>query len=154
MKGCPHSTICCVGKKSPNDKAGLGFNSNKKKKHKSFKKKGQEEVKNWAKIIFFKCKIEGNHVRSCQLKKKPHSDKQQEKRPQVHSHAQPRVEDRPVANNTQVNASHVEKSSEKKVKSRHCYSYCEKGHVASSCTKGDMLALQVTFACVFGVKMM
>ncbi|KAE8815969.1 hypothetical protein D1007_06507 [Hordeum vulgare] len=74
------------GQKSPNDKNGLGFNSNKKKKSKSFKKKGQEQVKNLAKIICFKCKIEGHHVRSCPLKKKPQSHKQQGKRPQVHSH--------------------------------------------------------------------
>ena len=40
--------------KSPNDKCGLGFNSNKKKKSKSNKKKGQKQVKNLAKIIFFK----------------------------------------------------------------------------------------------------
>ena len=53
------------------------------------KKKGQEQVKNSAKIVCFKCKVEGHHVRSCPLKKKPISDKQQGKRPQVHSHAQP-----------------------------------------------------------------
>ena len=45
--------------KSPNDKGGLGFNSNKKKKSKRIKKKGQEQVKNSAKIICFKCKVEG-----------------------------------------------------------------------------------------------
>jgi len=62
--------------KSPNGKGGLGFNSNKKKKSKMNKKKGQEQVKNSAKIICFKCKVEGHHVRSCPLKKKPISDKQ------------------------------------------------------------------------------
>ncbi|KAE8774685.1 hypothetical protein D1007_52925 [Hordeum vulgare] len=45
------------GQKSPNDKYGLGFNSNKKNKSKSFKKKGQEQAKNSAKFICFKCKI-------------------------------------------------------------------------------------------------
>src|SRR5215216_2871702 len=73
--------------KSPNDKGGLGFNSNKKRKYKMNKNKGQEQIKNSAKIVCFKCKIEGHHVRSCPLKKKPISDKQQGKRPQVHSHA-------------------------------------------------------------------
>ncbi|KAE8781227.1 hypothetical protein D1007_45548 [Hordeum vulgare] len=47
------NNVLC-GRKSPNDKNGLGFNSNKKKKSKSFKKKGQEQVKNLAKIICFK----------------------------------------------------------------------------------------------------
>jgi hypothetical protein len=46
--------------KSPNDKSGLGFISNNKKKSKIYKKKkGQEQVKNLAKIVCFKCKIEG-----------------------------------------------------------------------------------------------
>ena len=39
---------------------------------------------------------------------------------------------------TQANASQVEKSSEKKVKSRRCYLCREKGHVASSCTSGNL----------------
>ena len=105
--------------KSPNDKGGLGFNSNKKKS-KNNKKKGQEPVKNLAKIVCFKCKIEGHHVRSCPLKKKPHSDKQQGKWPQVQSHAQPQVEERPLPKKTQVNAPQVEKSIKKKVKGRCC----------------------------------
>jgi hypothetical protein len=76
--------------KSPNDKSGLGFISNNKKKSKIYKKKkGQEQVKNLAKIICFKCKIEGHHVRSCPLKKKAFSEKQQGKRPQVQALAQP-----------------------------------------------------------------
>ena len=50
--------------KSPNDKGGLVFNSNKKKKSKRNKKKGQEQLKNLAKIVCFKCKVEGHHVRS------------------------------------------------------------------------------------------
>ena len=95
--------------KSPNDKGGLGFNSNKKKKYKSNNKKGQKQVKNSAKIICFKCKIEGHHVRSCPLKKKAISDKQQGKQLQVHSHAQPQVEERPLPKKTQVNASLVQK---------------------------------------------
>lgn len=124
--------------KSPNDKDGLGFNSNKNKKSKRNKKKGQEQLKNSAKIICFKCKTEGHHVRACPLKKKAISDKQQGKRPQVQSHAQPQVEERPIPRKTQVNASLVEKSSEKKMKSRHCYLCHEKGHVASSCTSGNL----------------
>ncbi|KAE8768376.1 hypothetical protein D1007_60162 [Hordeum vulgare] len=66
------NNVFCV-QKSPNNKGGLGLNSNKKKKSKSFKKKGQEQVKNSAKIVCLKCKIEGHHVRSCPLKKKPQS---------------------------------------------------------------------------------
>ncbi|KAK1668405.1 hypothetical protein QYE76_056564 [Lolium multiflorum] len=72
-------------KQSPNDKSGLGFNSNNKNKSKSKsnKKKGQEKVKDPAKLVCFKCKVEGHHVRSCPLKKKKHlSEKQQGKRPQ------------------------------------------------------------------------
>ena len=72
------------------------------------------------------------------MKKKPISDKQQGKRPQVHSHSQPQVEERPLPKKTQANASQVEKSSEKKVKSRRCYLCREKGHVASSCTNGTL----------------
>jgi hypothetical protein len=57
--------------KSPNDKSGLGFISNNKNKSKIIKKKkGQGQVKDLAKIVCFKCKIEWNHVRSCPLKKK------------------------------------------------------------------------------------
>ena len=102
------------------------------------RRRAKKQVKNSAKIICFKCKIEGNHVRSCPLKKKPISDKQQGKRPQVQSHAQPQVEERPLPKKTQANASQVEKSSEKKVKSRRCYLCREKGHVASSCTSGNL----------------
>ncbi|KAK1605787.1 hypothetical protein QYE76_029460 [Lolium multiflorum] len=48
---------------SPNDKSGLGFNSNNKNKSKSNKiKKGQLQVKDPAKIVCFKCKIEGHHI--------------------------------------------------------------------------------------------
>ena len=69
--------------KSPNDKGGLGFNSNKKKMSKMNKRKGQEQVRNSAKIVCFKCKVEEHHVRSCPLKKKAISVKQQGKRAQV-----------------------------------------------------------------------
>ena len=124
-------------KKSPIDKGGLGFNSNKKKKYKSNNKKGQKQVKSSAKIICFKCKIQGHHVRSCPLKKKAISDKQQGKRLQVHSHAQPQLEERPLPKK-KANASQVEKSSEKKVKSRRCYLCREKVRLASSCTSGNL----------------
>ena len=42
------------------------------------------------------------------------------------------------AKKTRANASQVEKSSEKKVKSRRCYLCREKGHLASSCTSGNL----------------
>ena len=61
---------------SPNDKRGLGLNSDNKTKSKVEKKKGQVQVKNPAKIICFKCKLEGHHVRDCPMKKKPLSEKQ------------------------------------------------------------------------------
>ncbi|KAE8770582.1 hypothetical protein D1007_57631 [Hordeum vulgare] len=44
------NNVLC-GQKSPIDKGGFGFNSNKNNKSKSFKKKGQEQVKNFAKIL-------------------------------------------------------------------------------------------------------
>ena len=47
----------------PNDKSGLGFNSNNKNKSKVEKKRGQVQIKNPAKITCFKCKVEGHHVR-------------------------------------------------------------------------------------------
>ena len=82
---------------SPNDKSGLGFKSNNKIKSKGNKRKGQNKVKDLANIVCFKCKVEGHHVRSCPLKKKKHlSEKQQGKRPQGQSQAQPQVEDRPL----------------------------------------------------------
>ncbi|KAE8784515.1 hypothetical protein D1007_41867 [Hordeum vulgare] len=89
------------GQKSANDKGGLGFDSNKKKKSKSFKKKGQGQVKNSTKIIFFNCKIEGHHVKSCPLKKKPKSHKKHGKLPQVQSHSQLQVEERPLPKKAQ-----------------------------------------------------
>jgi hypothetical protein len=124
--------------KSPNDKSGLGFKSNNKNKSKiNKKKKDQEQVKNLAKIVCFICKIEGHHVRSCPLKKKPLSEKQQGKWPQVQGHAQPRVEERSLPKKNQANAPLVDKSSEKKVKKRTCYICHEKGHLSSLCTSGN-----------------
>jgi hypothetical protein len=124
--------------KSPNDKSGLGFISNNKKKSEVNKgKKGQGQVKDPAKIVCFKCKIEGHHVRSCPLKKKALVGKQQGKRPQVQGHAQPRVEERSLPKKNQANTPIVEKSSEKKVKKRTCYICHEKGHLSSLCTMGN-----------------
>ncbi|KAE8820540.1 putative retrotransposon protein [Hordeum vulgare] len=141
------NNVLC-GQKSLNDKDGLGFNSNKKKKSKNLKKKGQEQVKNSAKIICFKCKIEGHHVRSCPLNKKPQSHKQQGKRPQVQSHTQLQVEERPLPKKTQANTPHVEKAIGNKLKGRCCYLCREKGHFASSCTRGtigDVLDARLTY---------
>ncbi|KAE8792557.1 hypothetical protein D1007_32855 [Hordeum vulgare] len=81
---------------SPNDKNDVGVNSNKNKS-------GLERVKNSAKIICFKCKVKGHHVRSCPLKMKSQSHKQQGKRPQTQSHTQIQVEERPLPNKTQAN---------------------------------------------------
>jgi hypothetical protein len=75
--------------KFPNDKSGLGFINNNKKSKMNKKKKVQGQVKDPAKIVSFKCKIEGHHVRSCPLKKKALVEKQQGKWPQVQGHAQP-----------------------------------------------------------------
>ncbi|KAK1603075.1 hypothetical protein QYE76_016973 [Lolium multiflorum] len=127
---------------SPNDKSGLGFNSNNKNKSKSKsnKKKGQDEVKDPAMLVCFKCKIEGHHVRSCPLKKKMHlSEKQQGKRPQGQgqAHARPRVEDRPLPKKNQ-DIVPQEKKSIKKRKGNTCYLCREKGHFASSCLGGTL----------------
>jgi hypothetical protein len=105
--------------KSPNDKSGLGFISNKKKFKIFKKKKDQEKVKDLAKIVCFKCKVEGHHVRSCPLKKKSLSEKQQGKRPQVQGHAQLRVEESSLPRKNQANAPIVEKSNEKKRKDKN-----------------------------------
>jgi hypothetical protein len=127
--------------KSPNDKRGLGFKSNIKNKskiNKKIKKKGQEQVKDSANIICFKCKVEGHHVRSCPLKKKKSlNEKQQGKRPQVQgqAHAQPQVKERPPPK-AQAIALQVKNSMEKSKKSRCCYLCRKKGHFASSCTSG------------------
>ncbi|KAK1666189.1 hypothetical protein QYE76_054348 [Lolium multiflorum] len=132
-------------KQSPNDKSGLGFNSNNKNKSTTHKrKKGQGHVKDPAKIVCFKCKIEGHHVRSCPLKKKPLGEKKQGKRPQDGAHGLPqgqaqglpRLEERPLPKKDQAKAPVVEKSSEKKEKRRTCYICHEKGHISSFCTIG------------------
>ena len=128
--------------KSPNDKRGLGFISNIKKKSngknrvKNNKKKGQEQVKDSARIFCFKCKIEGHHVRSCPLKKKPLGEKQKWKRPQVQGQVRTQVEERPLPKKNQANTPMMEKSSDKKGKRRTCYICREKGHLSSSCTIG------------------
>ena len=127
---------------SPNDKSGLGFNSNNKNKSKSKsnKKKGQDKVKDPAKLVCFKCKVEGHHVRSCPLKKKKHlSEKQQGKRPQGQgqAHARPQVEDRPLPKKNQ-DIVPQEKKSIKKRKGNTCYLCREKGHFASSCLGGTL----------------
>src|SRR3954462_7758347 len=98
------------------------------------KTKGQSQVKNSSKIICFKCKVEGHHVRSCPLKKKSLSDKQLGKMP----HVQAQGEVKPLPKKTQVNDLLVEKSTKKKEKSRRCYLCREKGHLASSCTNGTL----------------
>ncbi|KAE8812157.1 hypothetical protein D1007_11002 [Hordeum vulgare] len=116
---------------SPNDKNDVGVNSNKNKR-------GLEQVKNSAKVICFKCKVKGHHVRSCPLKTKSQSHKQQGKRPQTQSHIQLQVEGRPLPNKTQANTPRGEKSTGKKAKGRCCYLCREKGHVASSCTRGNL----------------
>jgi len=125
--------------KSPNDKSGLGFISNNKNKSKSNKKKGQDKVKDPAKIICFKCKVEGHHVRSCPLKKKHLSEKQQGKRPQGQgqSQAQLQVEDKTLPKKNQGNVPQVKKSIKKK-KGNTCYLCREKGHLASSCLNGTL----------------
>ncbi|KAK1646874.1 hypothetical protein QYE76_064679 [Lolium multiflorum] len=99
-------------------------------------------MKDPAKIVCFKCKIEGHHVRSCPLKKKPHGEKKQGKRPQDGAHGLPqgqaqglpRLEERPLPKKDQAKAPVVEKSSEKKEKRRTCYICREKGHISSFCT--------------------
>jgi hypothetical protein len=122
--------------KSPNDKSGLGFNSNNKNKSKNNMKKGQDQVNNLAKIVCFKCKIEGHHVRSCPLKKKQVSEMQQGKRPQ--GKAQPQVENRPLPKKNQDKAPPIKKSMKKRKGSTCCYICREKGHVASSCLNGTL----------------
>ena len=123
---------------SPNDKSGLGFISNNKKKSKiNNKKKGQEQVKDSAKIVCFKCKVEGHHVRSCPLKKKALSEKQQGKKPQVQTQA-PQVEERSLPKKNQATPPQVKTPTKKRGGSRCCYLCREKGHLASSCTNGTL----------------
>ena len=88
---------------------------------KNNKNKGQEQVKNMVKIICFKCKEEGHHVRSCSLKKKPLSVKQKGKQPQVLPQA------------SKEGISKLKEGG----KRRTCYVCRDKGHISSSCTKGN-----------------
>ncbi|KAK1696898.1 hypothetical protein QYE76_013595 [Lolium multiflorum] len=111
---CQLDTMLSV-QQFPNDKSGLGFKFNNKNKSNNNNNKGQVQVKGPAKIVCFKCKIEGHHVRSCPLKKK-----QKGKRPQAQTHIQPQVEEMPLSKKNQANAPIVEKSSEKE-KKRTCY---------------------------------
>ncbi|KAK1696909.1 hypothetical protein QYE76_013606 [Lolium multiflorum] len=152
---CKLDTMLSV-QQSPSDKSGLGFKSNNKNKSKNNKNKnGQVQVKDPAKIVCFKCNIEGHHVRSCPLKKK-----QKGKRPQAQTHIQPQVEEIPLPKKKQANAPIVEKPSEKKEKKRTCYICREKGHISSLCTIGtssnsitidDVYSL-LLFSAVFGFR--
>ncbi|KAK1646618.1 hypothetical protein QYE76_064423 [Lolium multiflorum] len=118
---------------SPNDKSGLGFNSNNKKKSTMHKrKKGQGHVKDPAKIVCFKCKIEGKPLGEKKQGKRPQDGAQG--LPQGGAHVLPRVEERPLPKKDQAKAPVVEKSSEKKEKRRTCYICREKGHISSLCT--------------------
>ena len=73
-------------------------------------------MKDPAKIVCFKCKVEGHHVRSCPLKKKNLSEKQQGKRPQVQGQSQAhlQVEDKTLPKKNQGNVPQVKKSINKK----------------------------------------
>ena len=71
------------------------------------------------------------------MKKKHLSEKQQGKRPQVHTQVS-NIEERPLPKENQAKASQVEKSTKKKGGSRCCYLCREKGHLASSCTNGTL----------------
>ena len=127
---------CCDNilsvQKDPQDKIGLDFISNKKKSKN--KKKGQDQVKNSANIICFKCKNVGHHVRSCPLKKKASSVKHQGKWPQV----QYQDNERPLPMPNQDNALQVEKVKKKRKGSTCCYICRKKGHIASSCSNGNI----------------
>jgi hypothetical protein len=122
--------------KDPQDTIGLDFISNKKKSKN--KKKGQDQVKNSANIICFKCKHVGHHVRSCPLKKKASSVKQQGKWPQAQSQVQTQLEERPLSMMNLVIAPQVEKVKKKRRGSTCCYVCREKGHIASSCPNGNI----------------
>ncbi|KAK1678505.1 hypothetical protein QYE76_039353 [Lolium multiflorum] len=127
---------------SPNDKSGLGFNSNNKNKSKSKsnKKKGQDKVKDPAKLVCFKCKVEGHHVRSCPLKKKKHlSEKQQGKRPQGQgqAHARPQVEDRPLPKKNQDIVPQEKKSIKKTLQEKLPWPTKLKSRRGCWCTMAD-----------------
>ena len=127
---------CCDNilsvQKDPQDKIGLDFISNKKKSKN--KKKGRDQVKNSANIICFKCKNVGHHVRSCPLKKKASNVKHQGKWPQV----QYQDNERPLPMPNQDNALQVEKVKKKRKGSTCCYICRKKGHIASSCSNGNI----------------
>jgi hypothetical protein len=127
---------CCDNilsvQKDPQDKIGLDFISNKKKSKN--KKKGQDQVKNSANIICFKCKNVGHHVRSCPLKKKASSVKHQGKWPQVQS----QDNERPLPTPNHDNVLQVEKVKKKRKGSTCCYICREKGHISSSCPNGNV----------------
>ena len=125
------NTILSV-QKSPHDKGGLGFISNNKQSEK--RNKEQDQVKNPANITCFKCKNVGHHVRSCPLKKKASSVKHQGKWPQV----QYQDNERPLPMPNQDNALQVEKVKKKRKGSTCCYICRKKGHIASSCSNGNI----------------
>ena len=118
--------------KDPQDKIGLDFIYNKKKPKN--KKKGQAQVKNSSNITCFKCKNVGHHVRSCPLKKKASNVKHQGKWPQV----QYQDNERPLPMPNQDNALQVEKVKKKRKGSTCCYIFRKKGHIASSCSNGNI----------------
>ena len=127
---------CCDNilsvQKDPQDKIGLDFISNKKKSKN--KKKEQDQVKNSANITCFKCKNVGHHVRSCPLKKKASNVKHQGKWPQV----QYQDNERPLPMPNQDNALQVKKVKKKRKGSTCCYICRKKGHIASSCSNGNI----------------
>ena len=102
------------------------------------KKKGQQQVKDSAKIVCFKCKVEGHHVRSCPLKKKQSlSEKQQGERPQVETQVT-QVKARPLPKKNQDSPPQAKIPTKKKGGSKCCYICREKGHFASSCTNDTL----------------
>ena len=72
------------------------------------------------------------------LKKKPLSEKQQGKRPQVQTQV-PQVKARPLPKKNQATPPQVEIPTKKKGGSQCCYICREKGHFASSCTSGTLI---------------
>ena len=91
-----------------------------------------------AKIVCFKCKIEGHHVRSFPLKKKPLDEKQKGKLPQVKGNGLPHAQEKPLPKKNQDKAPQVKKSIKKRKGSTCCYICREKGHLASSCSNGTL----------------
>ena len=70
------------------------------------------------------------------MKKKPFSEKQQGKRPQVQPQGLPQVEERPLPKKYQANPPQVDKTNKKKGRSICCCICRDKDHFASSCTIG------------------